>query len=129
MHAQGIQRVLSLLGDDEAQWYSFDIDKRMASEFKAYTRVPMFRGDARSSVEKAIGDARAASEPIVVHCSGGGGRCGLGLAIGAMASSELSVEDVKKEIEAYAKEIGTKRKVDLKKLQNLLTSGNAAGSK
>jgi protein-tyrosine phosphatase len=31
---------------------------------------------------QAIRAARLSGEPIVVHCSGGGGRAGLGLAVG-----------------------------------------------
>mmetsp|Transcript_13752 Transcript_13752/g.20763 ORF Transcript_13752/g.20763 Transcript_13752/m.20763 type:complete len:205 (-) Transcript_13752:191-805(-) len=127
MHDNGIKRVLSLLGDDEVKWYGFDLEQRMRDEFSSYTRVPMFQGDAKTALESAVTAAREAKEPIVLHCSGGGGRCGLGLAVAIGAGKGVALEKAKEEVEGHANVVGTKRKVDLKKLDKLVKSGNASG--
>mmetsp|Transcript_25077 Transcript_25077/g.40491 ORF Transcript_25077/g.40491 Transcript_25077/m.40491 type:complete len:217 (+) Transcript_25077:1-651(+) len=131
MQSQDVKRVVSLLGDDELEWYDGDIEQKMRDSFQSYIRVPMFKGDAKSKIIDAIEEARASEEKVVVHCSGGGGRCGLALAVGVLSTNPIitTEEDVKEAIEGHAKSAGVKRKVDIRKLSNILSSGNAAGSK
>lgn len=83
MKTNGVQNVLSLLGDDEKEEYypGLDIDTIMCSYFgeKNYTRTSLFAADARDRMSAALARSKQSEQKIVMHCSGGEGRASLAL--------------------------------------------------
>lgn len=127
--SRGVTRVLSLLADDEIEeFYADDVEARMRSEFcgadgstTRYRRVPNARElSGQVAIAQAVRDAFEADEKIVVHCSGGGGRCGLGLAVALVSEYGISREVAANEVVDYAVEIGVSRRVDASKLSDAL---------
>ena len=127
MKAWGIQRVVSLLGDDELEWYENNLDEQMkAAGFSGYARTSVFAPDAHKVIEAALREAGEAKEKVVVHCSGGGGRAALGLGQWLTSQHELTPEQAADEIAEFAKDKPFNRRPDAAKLTTLQTAGTLA---
>eukprot|EP00667_Euglena_gracilis_P026480 EG_transcript_31935 len=126
MKAQGVARILSLLGDDEVQWYRDPIDRTLAAHgFPAekYTRTSVFADHAADVCLDALQRADAAGERIVVHCSGGSGRGSLGLGLWLMHKYGMSGAEAAAAIAEAATHAGTSRRPDALKLEQLRSTG------
>ena len=126
MQEKGVKRILSLLGDDEIEWYAEPIADTLVThgfDSEHYTRTGVFVDGARDVILDAFKRADAAGEKIVVHCSGGGGRASLGLGLWLMHKYGLSAEEAAQEITKTAAAEGSKRKPDAAKLQRLMDNG------
>eukprot|EP00668_Euglena_longa_P038348 GGOE01049348.1.p1 GENE.GGOE01049348.1~~GGOE01049348.1.p1 ORF type:complete len:186 (+),score=44.25 GGOE01049348.1:63-560(+) len=126
MKAQGIHHILSLLGDDEVQWYQEPIEETLTKngfQTENYSRTSVFAANAAQVCLDAFKRADAAGEKIVVHCSGGSGRGSLGLGLWLMHKYSMSAEEAVAAIQDAAVQDGTSRRPDASKLQNLMAKG------
>lgn len=133
MKQKGIKRVLSLLGDDEKCYYKdVDIDVAMVEEFGEgnYTRTSVFTPDSREIMSGAMKTARQAGDAIVIHCSGGEGRAGLGIGVWLVDGYGLAPDEAAREVaEETGKHVGVARKVNVGKLGHLVLHGSMDGFK
>lgn len=130
MKEKGIKRVLSLLGNDEKEYYKVDIDAAMIAEFgdPNYTRTSVFSPDARELMSAALRAAREAGETIVMHCSGGEGRAALAMGLWLVDGYGLAPEDAAREVqEETERNPGIARKVKVAKLNHLVVNGTMTG--
>lgn len=131
MKAKGVKRVLSLLGDDEKDYYKdLDIDAVMREEFgeENYTRTSVFSPNAKEVMSAAMSAAREAGDAIVMHCSGGGGRAALGMGLWLVDGYGLAPEDAARELEEETrKNPGVARKISVAKLRYLAVNGTMQG--
>lgn len=132
MRSKGIKRVLSLLGDDEASDYysGVDIDAIMREAFgdDKYTRTSVFADNGYHVMSKALADARASGDTIVMHCSGGEGRAALAMGLWLVNVYGLAPEDAMREIDEQAQRIkGVVRRTSASKLTHLIKSGSMKG--
>ena len=126
MQENGVRRILSLLGDDEVEWYAEPIADSLAAhgfDGNHYTRAGVFVDGAVEVMLDAFKRADAAGEKIVVHCSGGGGRASLGFGVWLMHKYGLSAEEAAQEIADTAAVEGSNRRPDAAKLQQLMDNG------
>lgn len=132
MKEQGVQRVLSLLGDDEKAFFATDIDAAMAEHFGSgkYARTSVFSADAKQVMANAIKAARESDEKIVIHCSGGEGRATLGMMLWLVevygVSTEVAATEVEEETERH---VGVARKANREKIAFLVQNGTMTGFK
>lgn len=131
---KGIKRVLSLLGDDEAEEYypGINIDQLMTEAFGSdnYTRTSVFVPTARTTMSDALAAAKIASEPIVMHCSGGEGRAALAMGLWLVDSYGLAPTDACREIdEETGRNEGIARRTSAAKLAHLVECGTMTGFK
>lgn len=132
MKGKDIKRVLSLLGDDEKEYYGVDIDDAMIAEFGAgnYKRTSVFSPEARDIISKALRAAREAGQNIVMHCSGGEGRAALAMGLWLVDAYGLSPEDAAREVHEEAeKNSGVARRLNVEKLSYLILNGTMTGFK
>lgn len=134
MKAQGVQRVLSLLGDDEkAEFYpTFDIDSIMGAEFGSghYVRTSVIKPHSREKISAALRAAREAHETIVIHCSGGTGRAALAMGLWLVEGYGLAPEDAAREVQEEADKLnGVKRTAIGAKLAYFVLNGTMIGFK
>lgn len=131
MKSNGIKRVLSLLGEDEKVFYKdLDIDEVMIAQFGEgnYTRTSVFREGAKQKISAAFAAAREAQEPIVMHCSGGGGRAALAMGIWLVDTYGVAPEDAANEVQDEADRTpGISRKMKAVKLTHLVVNGSMIG--
>mmetsp|Transcript_17508 Transcript_17508/g.22829 ORF Transcript_17508/g.22829 Transcript_17508/m.22829 type:complete len:175 (+) Transcript_17508:71-595(+) len=121
MQSQGIKRILSLLGDDEAEWYASHYDALMERHGFKVMRTSVFKENAADVMEEALKAAALAEEKIVIHCSGGAGRATLGLGFWLCIRYDLSPEDAIAEVlQSAEKQDGVTRRLDPNKLITLL---------
>ena len=121
-----------MLGDDETEYYKFDIDAAMIEAFGApnYTRTSAFAPDAREKMSAALSAAKDAGECIVIHCSGGEGRAALGMSLWLVDAYGLAPEDAAREVqEETDRNEGINRRVNAAKLAHLVTEGTMTGFK
>ena len=123
MKSEGIKHVLSLLGDDELEWYQEDLDQAMIAAGFTYTRTSVFQSGALAKMAESLTKAKTANEKIVIHCSGGIGRAAIGLGLWLNQIHGKSPEEAKPLIEAAAEASGTNRKPAPAKLETLLEKG------
>lgn len=132
MKSHGIQHVLSLLGDDEKEYFTTDIDAAMAEHFgqDKYSRTSVFSEDAKEVMSKAIQRARDSAEKLVIHCSGGEGRAALGMMLWLVdvygVDAEMAAKEVEEETEKHT---GVARKVSKDKIAFLVQNGTMTGFK
>ena len=127
MKGNNIKRVLSLLGDDEVQWYAEDLDAAMREAFgkDRYHRTSVHSEDALSIMHMAFTAAYDSKEKIVVHCSGGSGRAPLGLGVALHLRHSKSPKEACEEIVREAEGMdGVKRRPNEAKLVVLLEQGS-----
>lgn len=130
MKSNKIGHVLSLLGDDELEWYQTNLDQAMRNAYFTYARTSVFEPGARDTMLAAFDALLQAKQngedapSMVVHCSGGSGRAGLGLALWLVHSRGMSPEDACKEVVQTAAKLGCKRRPDPEKLKMLIANGH-----
>ncbi|CEM14043.1 unnamed protein product [Vitrella brassicaformis CCMP3155] len=123
MKEHGVKRILSLLGDDEVEWYAEPIETTLAKhgfDSTHYSRTSVFKPGAMDVMLAAFQAAEAANERIVVHCSGGTGRATLGLATWVATKYGLSAEEAVNEVVEFGNATGVPRKLSPVKLETLL---------
>ena len=76
MRERGVKRVLTLLDDNELEYFAEPLFETYRQEGFACTHVPMGSADAKGRVMGALRDAEAAGELVVAHCTHGMGRSG-----------------------------------------------------
>ncbi|KAI0567493.1 Protein-tyrosine phosphatase-like protein [Gracilaria domingensis] len=132
MKANGVKRVLSLLGDDEKDYYKFDIDQEMTTAFGEgkYNRTSVFVSNSRDVIVSALDAAHKAEEPIVIHCSGGEGRAAIGMSMWLTHVYGLSPEEAAQEIQKETdRTTGTVRRISAPKVAHLISAGTMTGFK
>lgn len=132
MKTKGIRRVLSLLGDDEKVDFfpSLDLDAEMTAAFgpECYTRTSVFTPGAHSVMSGALAAAKAANEPIVMHCAGGEGRAGLAMILWMVEVYGIAPEDAAREVaEEAERNLGVVRRPNAAKLAYLMEKGSMKG--
>lgn len=132
MKSKGIKRVLSLLGNDEAEEYfpGQKIDILMTEAFgkENYTRTSVFAPNSHSIMSDTLAAAKSSGESVVMHCSGGEGRATLAMGLWLVDSYGLSPADAIQEIvEETARWEGVVRRTDVDKLSHLVTTGSMSG--
>lgn len=123
MKTKGMKRILCLLSPDELKWYKEPYEKMLSQHGFPKDKVSMVNMSAScafSNVKNALENANAVNEPIVIHCSNGGGRAGLASSVWMHCRYKLPPPDACEIVVSYADQIGTKRRADLTKLNNLL---------
>ena len=123
MKSKGIKRVLCLLSPDELKWYQKSYEQMMQDngfDREKVTMVTMSSETALKDIQNALSGADKEQEPIVIHCSNGGGRAGLASSVWLNYKKKLSPEHACDVVVSYANKIGTKRRADVNKLLQLL---------
>lgn len=134
MKAQGIKRVLSLLGDDEVReffpWQNIDTDMENAFGKGNYHRTSLYAPNARSVIFDAFSGAKESGDTIVMHCSGGEGRAALAMGLWLIQNYGISPSDAVREIdEETSRNDGVSRRTNASKLEYLLSNGSLIGYK
>ncbi|CAN8067085.1 unnamed protein product [Agarophyton chilense] len=132
MKGRGIKRVLSLLGNDEKDYFKFDIDQVMTTAFGEgkYTRTSVFAPHSRDVIISALDAALKSQEPIVIHCSGGEGRAAIGMTMWMTHVYGISPEEGALEVQKEAdRSPGTVRRISAEKVEFLISEGTMTGFK
>eukprot|EP00123_Amoebidium_parasiticum_P001192 comp12236_c0_seq1/m.7028 comp12236_c0_seq1/g.7028 ORF comp12236_c0_seq1/g.7028 comp12236_c0_seq1/m.7028 type:complete len:184 (-) comp12236_c0_seq1:502-1053(-) len=96
MKEKGVTRVISLLGDDEVEWYKEPMEQLLEKngmDPTKYSRTSVFSPNARDVILGAMKAADENGEKFVVHCSQGQGRAGMGSALWLVHKYGLSPEE------------------------------------
>lgn len=117
--SQGITRVTALLDDNELLQYP--TEPGLLETYRQHSldceRVSMSSPQAKGEILKRIQDAQEANEKMVVHCTGGIGRCGRVAAAWLVHHYGLSYDEATTETLETAQKFQTIRKGDAKMLQ------------
>lgn len=132
MRSKGINRVLSLLGDDEVSDYypGLDLDEMMSAAFGQgnYMRTSVFAENSYDDICRAIASALESGDAIVMHCSGGEGRAAIAMTLWLVNVYGLAPEDAAREIDAQAEiSEGVVRRTDASKVAHLIRTGSMRG--
>lgn len=132
MRSKGVNRVLSLLGDDEVKDYypGLDIDEMMRVSFgqDKYTRTSVFTENAYEEICKAISAAQESGDTIVMHCSGGEGRAAIAMTLWLVNVYGLAPEDATREIDEQTESLSeVVRRTDASKVAYLIENGSMKG--
>mmetsp|Transcript_8528 Transcript_8528/g.16677 ORF Transcript_8528/g.16677 Transcript_8528/m.16677 type:complete len:178 (-) Transcript_8528:1133-1666(-) len=125
MKEHGIRRVFSALGDDEVEWYPIDIDAEMVRSFGEgkYVRSSVYADGAFEKALALVKGAIESKEPVVIHCSGGGGRASVVAAACLAASRGMTPEAAAAGIMEKAEAAGARRRVDVTTVQRFMARG------
>ena len=116
MQARDVKRVLTLLDDNELEYFAVPLfDTYKKAGFK-YEHIPMGGPDAKTRVMGALHDAEAAGEKVVAHCTHGMGRSGRVAAAWLAVRYGLSAEDATREAMETAEKTDVTRLGDARKL-------------
>ena len=124
-----------MLGDDEVEEVykqaGVDIDALMREKFDIYARTSVYKDGAKDVIVKFCQDVMEKSEDFkfATHCAGGAGRAGLAAAVWVLLKHGKTAGQVKEIVEAYANEKEAKRKVDVGKVEYLMSNGSLIGFK
>ena len=116
MKAQGVKRVLTLLDDNELEYYSVPLFETYKEAGFISEHIPMGSPDAKSRVMDALFAAEAAGEKVVAHCTHGMGRSGRVSAAWLAVRYGLSPEEATKEAMETAEKKDIVRLGDARKL-------------
>jgi hypothetical protein len=97
MRAQRVRRVITLLDDNELEYFSTPLFDFYEREGFAAIHVPMGSADARGRIFGALREAEAAGERLVAHCTHGMGRSGRVAAAWLALRYQLPAEDATRE--------------------------------
>jgi len=128
MKEKGMKRVLSLLTDEEYKYfggegYKNELVKNNGFEESKVSLVDVYAPGAAEATVKALNEAKAANEKLVLHCSGGEGRTGLVLTQYLNQVEGISVEEAIKSVLETAKEAKVVRKAKAEKIEKFLKNG------
>lgn len=124
--SQGITKVVSFLGDDEAKWYARSVDDQMVEAFGEanYLRQSVHVDGAYAKVLAFVEAARdTATGKILFHCSGGVNRTSMGMGVWLMAAHSQTPVECETRISDAAAAFGTRRKPSWKKLRTFMDDG------
>eukprot|EP00292_Cryptomonas_paramecium_P020222 CAMPEP_0113690128 /NCGR_PEP_ID=MMETSP0038_2-20120614/17593_1 /TAXON_ID=2898 /ORGANISM="Cryptomonas paramecium" /LENGTH=181 /DNA_ID=CAMNT_0000611367 /DNA_START=1 /DNA_END=546 /DNA_ORIENTATION=+ /assembly_acc=CAM_ASM_000170 len=120
-----IKRVVCLLKKDELDYYKAPLQQQIESSGLQWTGTTLDAPGAADTIIGAFREAEKAGEKIVVHCSAGAQRTGLGLGLWLTTKYGLSPEEAAQEIAANAAAAKVVRSADPGKLGALLASAES----
>eukprot|EP01134_Creolimax_fragrantissima_P000036 CFRG0036T1 len=128
MKKNDVKHIVSLLGDDEAEWYATPIDELLEKngfDLTKYTRTSVFADGARDKIVNGFKHADELGEKFVVHCSGGTGRASVGASLWLMHKYGLTAHEAADEITKSATiQSGVSRSPNPNKAEALMENGN-----